>query len=95
MKIGGYQIIDLENRQFTLGVGQQYKGLYEKIEGTRKPTLLSGINFMGSEIHDIFVTFLADGSNFVAHIPNVSGSTVVVTISDLDVVTVSVEQVEE
>lgn len=90
MKIGGYQIIDLENRPFTLGVGQQYKGLYEKIEGTRKPILVSGINVTGTEFHDTFVTFGVDGSDFVANIPN-GEINVVVRISDLDVVTVSAE----
>lgn len=91
MKIGGYQIIDLENRQFTLDVGQQFKGLYEKIEGTRKPILLSGINFAGQELHDTFILFTPMGSNFVGIIPN-GDMYMVVTVSDLDVVTVSVEQ---
>lgn len=88
MNIGGYQIIDLENRNLTPGVGMQYKGLYEKIEGTRKPLLVSGIQISGVEMKDAFCVFVADGSNFVTQF-TFSGQTLALTISDLDVVTVN------
>lgn len=94
MKIGGYQIIDLENRNFTIGVGMQYKGLYEKIEGTRKPTLVSGVQIGNTEYHDMFITFVAAGSTFVGQFTLREGDTVAVitiTVSDLDIVTITIE----
>ena len=64
MKKGGYQIIDLENRDFRDGIGQQFEGIYELIEGTRKPILLSGFSFGGKEFHDTFVNPIVSGSSY-------------------------------
>lgn len=91
MKIGGYQIIDLENRNLTIGEGMQYKGLYEQIEGTRKPTLVSGIQIEGVELHDTFADFVPAGNSFVASV-TVGGATATLTVTDLDVVTVTINE---
>lgn len=88
MKIGGYQIIDLENRNFTPGVGQVFNGIYEKIEGTRKPILVSGIRISGVELHDTYVDFVLQGSAFTTKV-SLGGMTATVTIEDTDVVTVT------
>ena len=84
MKKGGYQIIDLENKSLKVGVGIEYPYIYDKIEGTTKPILLSGINIVGTELHDAFVEFKASGSSFVA---NAYGY--VFTVADTDVLTVT------
>lgn len=84
MNKGGYQIIDLENKELTLGVGMVYNGIYDKVEGTRKPILISGLNIGGVEYHDTYVDFTVSGTNFVG---SVYGKNI--TISDVDVVTVS------
>lgn len=55
-KVGGYKIIDLENKLFTPDVGIVYDGIYEKIKQTRKPILLSGLNIEGEVVyHDFYV----------------------------------------
>lgn len=87
---GGYQIINLENKDLTTGVGMQYSKLYEKIEGTRKPILLSGIQIDGTEYHDCFVEPIVDGTNY-----NVTAYGKTITISDLDIVTVLEPTVDE
>lgn len=92
MKIGGYQIIDLQNKPLS-GVGMQYEGLYEKIEGTKKPILLSGLNVDGTEYHDAFVNINVDGGNFVLTYPIFTGelSSIIITIEDTNVVTASIQ----
>lgn len=81
---GGYQIIDLEDKELTSGVGMVYEGIYEKIEGNRKAILISGLNVEGTEYHDTFVELAVSGSNYEG---TIYGKTI--TISDVDVVTVT------
>lgn len=84
MQKGGYQIIDLKNKQLTIGTGMVYNGVYELIEGTSKPILLSGINIAGKEYHDTFIDLTVSGSSFIA---TVYGKKI--TITDNDVVTIT------
>ena len=56
MKIGGYQIIDLKGKNLTTDVGMVYEGIYELIEGTTKPILLSGIQVDDTEYQDVYVS---------------------------------------
>lgn len=84
MTKGGYQIIDLKNKELTSGVGMVYEGIYDKIEGTRKAILISGLNVGGTEYHDTFVELTVNESNFVG---TIYGKTI--TISDNDVLTVT------
>lgn len=81
---GGYQIIDLQNKELESGVGMVYEGTYDKIEGTRKAILISGLNVGGTEYHDTFVELTVNGSNYEGTIYGKS-----ITISDADVVTVT------
>ena len=89
MKIGGYQIIDLENRNLQINVGMVFNGIYELIEGTRKPILLSGIQLNGIELHDSFVDFIVQEGSFVTSL-SVGGQTGTLTVTDRDVVTVTI-----
>lgn len=84
MKIGGYQIVDLKNVNHELSVGMVHEGIYDIIESTRKPILLSGIHIDDKEFHDSYANFSVSGTNFVA---TVYGYTI--TIEDTDVVTIT------
>lgn len=71
---GGYQIIDLENRNLTSQVGMTYEGIYDKIEGTRKPVLVSGIKISDVEYRDMWVNFSVVGDSFIGVVTNVETS---------------------
>lgn len=81
---GGYQIIDFNDHNHTVGVGAVHEGIYDKIEGTRKAILLSGIVVGGTEYHDMFVFPTVDGSNFVMTLDKYT-----ITVEDTDVVTIT------
>lgn len=89
MTKGGYQIIDLQNKKLTKDVGMVFDGIYEKIKGTRKAILLSGLNVDGVEYRDIFVETIKLGPTYslkcFAEADNINFSGVV-TIEDNDVV---------
>lgn len=82
---GGYQIIDLENNNFTKDAKTKtYVGIYNKISGTRKAIVLSGLKADGAEYHDVFVAPTKNSTNYVI---NIYGFTF--TIANTDVVTVT------
>lgn len=88
---GGYQIIDLENKNHEVGVGMVHEGIYDKIEGTRKAIMLSGVVLAGVEYHDVFVQPVLDGSDYVTAIVNpFTNVKVLIRITDTDVVTASI-----
>ena len=64
MNKGGYQIVDLGGKSFTLGTGIVVDGTYDKIKGTRKPIYVSGIVIAGTEYHDTYVDFTVNQTNF-------------------------------
>ena len=64
MNKGGYQIVDLGGKSFTLGTGIVVDGAYDKIKGTRKPIYVSGIVIAGTEYHDTYVDFTVNQTNF-------------------------------
>ena len=84
MNKGGYQIIDLKNKNFTLGTGMVVEGAYEKIECTLKPIYFSGISIAGVEYNDCYVQIVSNGSNFEG---TMYGKKIV--IQNNDVVTIS------
>lgn len=84
MKIGGYQIINLKGKNLTTDVGMVYDGLYELIEGTRKPILLSGIQIDDTEYQDVFAEVSVNGSNI-----ELRAYGKVFTVQDNNVVTVT------
>ncbi len=88
MKKGGYQIIDLEGRNLTDGVGMVYDGIYDTIESTPKTYLISGLVVEDIDYNDEFATPTVDGSNYVFHLLN---NTITLTVTDTDVVTVALE----
>ena len=89
MQKGGYQIIDLRDHAHTAGIGEIHEGIYDKIEGTRKAILLSGLILDGVEYHDIFIFPTVNGSNYVAVVgenPTLN-TKIIMNIEDTDVVT--------
>lgn len=84
MTKGGYQIINLNNTEFKLHIPMVISGIYEKIEGTHKPILLSGLVINDVEYHDIYVAPKVYGSSFV-----ISAYGYIIYISDIDIVTIS------
>lgn len=81
---GGYKIIDLKNKQLINGVSVVYEGIYDAIEGTRKPIIVSGMNIEGKEYGDIWVNFEINDTSYYFQFLNNNGDTVKITISDND-----------
>lgn len=90
---GGYQIINLNDHAHTSGVGAIHDGIYDKIEATRKPILLSGITVDAIEYHDTFIFPCVNGTNYVAvvGINPTTNQEIIINIQDNDVVTFTVE----
>lgn len=84
---GGYQIIDLKGRELQIGVGSFYEGIYDLIEGTNKPIVVSGLNVEGVDIRDDFASVKIMDTNFDLIVGNY-----VVTVNDRDVVTIYYER---
>ena len=82
MNKGGYQIVDLGGKSFTLGTGIVVDGAYDKIKGTRKPIYVSGIVIADVEYNDCYVQIVVNGSNFEG---TIYGKKIV--IQDNDVIT--------
>jgi hypothetical protein len=87
MNKGGYQIIDLKGIDRKNGVGMVDEGIYDKIEGTRKPILVSGLVLEGQEYHDFYAQFTVSGSSYV-YSDDVHYN-IDITITDNDVVTLT------
>lgn len=87
--IGGYQIIDLLGKELNSGVGMVFDGIYDAIEASRKPIMIEGLNIGGTEYKPCFVEFIANGSNYETEILG-KNDTIMITVSDIDVVTVTV-----
>lgn len=56
MSKGGYQIIDLKGANLVQEVPVKIEGIYDKIEGTTKPLLFTGVVIDGKEYRDIYPT---------------------------------------
>lgn len=87
MNKGGYQILDLKNKPLEINVGMVYEGSYDTLEGTRKPILVSGLNFEGKEYPDFWANFIVDGSTFL--FSNDHELSLSIRVQDNDVITVN------
>lgn len=60
--IGGYLLIDLENKKIDDESGAIIPGLYEKIEGATVPICIKGLNLDGTEMKPCFISpYVASG----------------------------------
>lgn len=85
---GGYKIIDFKNKELKDGVGMVFEGIYDAIEGTRKPLLISGLNLDGQEIHDFYGLPYLEGTNYIIVVQgSLDTFEYELTINDNDVVT--------
>ena len=85
---GGYQIIDLKGRNFQPAIGQVIDGIYDLIEGTKKPILITNFVVTGVEQHDFFAQVKIVDSSFQISTPITNAKTI--TITDTDVVTIAI-----
>lgn len=85
---GGYKIINLENKELKLNVGMVYDGIYDEIEGSRKPLLISGLNIDGDEYHDFYSTPIVSNGSFIIGVMGTKGLTHQIEVADTDVVTI-------
>lgn len=83
--LGGYHIIDLDRKPIDDINGLTVPGIYEDIEGTDKPILVTGINNDGTEMKPRFVAFDVSGTDFVGYL----NPTTTITIDDDDLVTIA------
>lgn len=90
MSKGGYQIIDLKNKNHNIGESVYHEGIYDKIEGTRKVILLSNIVIENVEYHDMFVFPMVSGTTFVMDLNKIGGDNrFVINVEDDDTVTIN------
>lgn len=66
-KNGGYRIIDLGDVTIGAATAEHavVEGIYDAIEGTRKPILISGLHTADVECHDVFVQPEVSSGDFV------------------------------
>lgn len=89
---GGYQIINLDSHNHTSGVGAIHEGIYDRIESTSKPILLSGIVVNSVEYHDTYIFPCVNGTNYVAVVGEnpTTNERIIINIQDNDVVTFNI-----
>lgn len=80
MRNGGYKIIDLKG--VDVKSGATIEGVYAAVKETLKPIVLAGLNINGTEYKDLFVNFIASGSNYVGKV-----DTITITITNADLIT--------
>lgn len=83
---GGYQIIDLKNKNLTDGVGMVYDDVYDTMEGTRKTVLITGMQVDDVEYRDCYVDFTLTGKAYIGAIHGKE-----IKIEDTDVVTITTQ----
>lgn len=83
---GGYQIINFSGVEFTKNTPMQLSNIYDKIEGTDKAILLSGLNVNGIDYRDVMCTPIVIGNSYV-----IKAFGFRIYISDIDIVTVEDE----
>lgn len=74
MTKGGYQILNFSNYKFSKDTMHIIKDIYEKINGTKKVILVSGLTVDGKEYRDAFVDFDFDAisGNFIGNMYDIS-----------------------
>lgn len=63
--LGGYKIINLQNKNITTQASIKIDGIYETVESTKKPVLVENITINDFEKKPLFVQVNEDGGNYV------------------------------
>lgn len=82
MLLGGYQILDFENKN--LSSSKTFAGIYDLIEGCQKPFLLVNVYDGTTEFKPFFQQCLVSSSNFTF-----ACGTKTITITSADGVTIA------
>lgn len=61
---GGYKILDLQGKDFTVGQPKEVPGIYEAVESSRKAFMLSNYSVDGVEQNDRFVSLDLVGTSY-------------------------------
>lgn len=80
---GGYKIIDLKGTNFTSDVGVIIDGVYEDIESTNKPTLISNFSISNKEYDSVYCFLVKQNTTFHGLINFVDVSDSVVTDKEI------------
>lgn len=65
MNVGGYQIVSFDGINLSKTTSTKIPdGSYAKIEGTKKPILITGIVIDGKEYHDMFIQPVLNGTSY-------------------------------
>lgn len=83
MKKGGYQILDLQNIDFTVDTPQTVVGAHGTLEATHKPIYVSGLVVGSIEQRDGYVDFAVNSTSYVGTLGKHT-----ITISDTDEITI-------
>lgn len=86
---GGELIIDLKNKNHTIGVAVNHPGIYDMIESTRKPVRFCNLVIADSEKQDVCLTSLVAIGNTYKTVLILAGQNYNITITDTDDVTIS------
>lgn len=91
--MGGYQIIDFKNVNFPeISAPIKFEGVYDKIEGTRKPIMITNFVFDTWEIRNQFVDiYPTNNGKFEFKINGFYSSKITVEIGADDFVTATRE----
>lgn len=75
---GGYQIIDLKGTNFITEItSYPIRGIYDLIEGTTKPLLISNFKLNSVDKHDFFAEAVVVGDTFEVK-TNITGITKII-----------------
>ena len=87
---GGELIIDLKNKNHTMGVAVNHPGIYNLIESTRKPVRLCNLVIADSEKQDLCLTSLEAVGNTYKAIVILAAQNYDITITDTDDITITI-----
>ena len=89
MSVGGYQIIDFKNFPFIGDNTDVYTidGIYEKILGTKKPILITGLNVSNTKAQSFYSYPLVDGGITITT-PKINHHAYTITINSDDTIKV-------
>lgn len=88
---GGYQIINLDPKSFSSGVGIKIKGAYDAVNNSNgKRTIISGAKTSTLVFPDFPASFMKSSTAFTTGAVTVGNNTVTTSITNDDTVTITI-----